>query len=194
MNSVQRRRNWFQGVRLARAAAAGTAMLEAAWRLMVRPAWIGRPGPTLDAGPSLGEIGRMPSGLPRAGPRALVAPGLLVALALAQIAAWQGFGLSPWKGGGFGMFATNDHGAFRSVRVVELFAGGERAVALPGDLDRLRRHAREVPREANLRRLAEALRARAPSLGALRVEVWRTEFERGDLSPRLALVARAEVR
>lgn len=136
----------------------------------------------------------MPSPPPRAPRRALVAPALLVVLALAQIGAWRGIGLSPWKGGGFGMFATNDHGAFRMVRVVELAAGGERRVALPGDLDRLRRHAREVPRETNLRRLAEALRARVPSLGALRVEVWRTEFESADLAPRLALVARAELR
>jgi hypothetical protein len=123
-----------------------------------------------------------------------VAPALLVALALAQISGWQGCGLSPWKGGGFGMFATNDHGAFRSVRVVELAAGGERPVVLPSELDRLRRHVREVPREANLRRLAEAARARAPSLAALRVEVWRIEFAPDDLAPRLALVARAEFR
>ena len=137
----------------------------------------------------------MPSSLLRAGRRALVAPALLVALALAQIGGWQSAGLSPWKGGGFGMFATNDHGAFRSVRVVELApGGGERPVVLPAELDRLRRHAREVPREANLRRLADALRARAPSLGALRVEVWRTEFAREDLAPRLVLVARAELR
>ena len=136
----------------------------------------------------------MPSRLLRAERRALVAPTLLVALTLAQLGAWQGFALSPWKGGGFGMFATNDHGGFRSVRVLELAAGGERPVVLPGELDRLRRHAREVPREANLRRLADALRARAPSLGALRVEVWRTEFAPEDLAPRLALVARAEFR
>jgi hypothetical protein len=161
---------------------------------MVRPRWIGRLHPALDAEPGLGEIGRMPSPLPSAGRRALVAPALLVTLALAQIGAWHGFGLSPWKGGGFGMFATNDHGAFRSVRVVELAAAGERPVALPGELERLRRHVREVPREANLRRLAEALRARAPGLGALRVEVWRTEFASRDLAPRLVLVASAELR
>jgi hypothetical protein len=161
---------------------------------MVRPRWIGRPDLALDAGAGLWEIGRMPSSLPRAGRRALVAPALLVALALAQLGGWRACGLSPWKGGGFGMFATNDHGAFRSVRVVELAGGGERPVVLPAELDRLRRHAREVPREANLRRLADALRARAPSLGALRVEVWRTEFAREDLAPRLVLVARAELR
>jgi hypothetical protein len=136
----------------------------------------------LDAGLGVGEIGRMPSPPPRAPRRALLAPALLVALALAQLAAWQCAALSPWKGGGFGMFATTDHGAFRLVRVVEVGAAGERRIALPSELDRLRRHARELPREANLRRLAEALR----------VEVWRTEFSSADLAPRLVLVAQAE--
>ena len=136
----------------------------------------------------------MPSPLLRAERRALVAPALLAALALAQIAGWYALGLSPWKGGGFGMFATNDHGAFRRVRAFELGAGGERPVVLPGELERLRRHVREVPREANLRRIADALRAGAPGLGPLRVEVWRIEFAPADLAPREVLVASAEFR
>jgi hypothetical protein len=126
--------------------------------------------------------------------RALVAPGLLFVLALAQIVGFAAVGLSPWKGGGFGMFATLDHGGFRRVRVLELAAGGERAVAVPEELERLQRHVREVPRAANLRRLGEALRARAPALGALRVEVWRTEFAPGDLEPRRVRVASAVLR
>jgi hypothetical protein len=117
---------------------------------------------------------------------------LLAAVAVTQIVLAHTTDLSPWKGGGFGMFATNDHGAFRIVRVVERTDAGDRPIALPAELDRLRRHAREVPREANLRRLAEALRAGAPGLGALSVEVWRTEFASRDLAPRLVLVARAE--
>jgi hypothetical protein len=125
--------------------------------------------------------------------RALVAPGLLLALALAQIAGWAAYGLTPWKGGGFGMFATDDHGGFRRVRVVERTAAGERPVAVPDELERLRRRAREAPRGANLRRLGEALRARAPELGPLRIEVWRTEFARADLAPRRVLVASAEL-
>ena len=67
-------------------------------------------------------------------------------------------------------------------------------MAVPEELERLRRHVREVPREANLRRLGEALRERAPGLGALRIEVWRTEFAPDDLAPRLVLVASAELR
>jgi hypothetical protein len=125
--------------------------------------------------------------------RALVAPGLLLALALAQIAGWAAYGLTPWKGGGFGMFATNDHGAFRRVRVIQRTPEGERPVPVPDELERLRRRAREAPREANLRRLGEAMRELAPELGPLRVEVWRTEFAREDLTPHRALVASAEL-
>ena len=126
--------------------------------------------------------------------RALVAPALLLALALAQIGGWLAFDLSPWKGGGFGMFSTNDHGAFRQVRVVEVAAGSERRVALPEELERLVRHVREVPREANLRRLGAALREHSPRLAVLRVEVWRTEFAATDLAPTRVLVASLELR
>jgi hypothetical protein len=125
--------------------------------------------------------------------RALVAPGLLLGLALAQIAGWAAYGLTPWKGGGFGMFATNDHGGFRRVRVVQRTPEGERPVPVPDALERERRRAREAPSEANLRRLAEALRAGDPELRALRVEVWRTEFASEDLTPKRVLVASAEL-
>ncbi len=128
---------------------------------------------------------------PAARRRAWVAPLLLVALALAQIAGFYGYGLSPWKGGGFGMFSTNDHGGFRSVRVIELAPTGERRVELPQAHERLVRHTREAPHAGNLLQLAEAIRAGAPGLGALRIEVWRTEFAADDLAPRRVLVASA---
>jgi hypothetical protein len=120
-----------------------------------------------------------------------VAPLLLLGLAFAQIAGFAAFGLSPWKGGGFGMFSTNDHGGFRSVRVVELAASGERRVVLPERLERLQRHAREAPRRTTLERLAAELRRDEGSLGPLRVEVWRTRFSPADLTPERVLVASA---
>ena len=128
---------------------------------------------------------------PRTPRRALVAPLLLLALALAQIAGFAGFGLSPWKGGGFGMFSTNDHGGFRSVRVIELAASGERRVALPPALERMQRDAREAPYPANLERLAAELRRTTPHLGPLRVEIWRTQFSPKDLTPERVLVTSA---
>jgi len=131
---------------------------------------------------------------PRALRRALVAPLLLLALALAQIAGFATYGLSPWKGGGFGMFSTNDQGGFRNVRVVELGPSGERRVALPEKLERLQRHAREAPQRRNLERLAAELRRGTQGLGPLRVEVWRTRFSPADLTPERVLVASLESR
>ncbi len=101
---------------------------------------------------------------------------LLVALALAQIGLAFGAGLSPWKGGGFGMFATNDHGAFRTVRVFEVGPGGERRVEVPPELRRAELRARELPSAGALRDLAAAMAA-ADGAQELRVEVWLTEFD-----------------
>jgi hypothetical protein len=127
----------------------------------------------------------------RAGPRpdrwrALLAPGLLAALGVFQIVLAFGVGLSPWKGGGFGMFATTDHGGLRHVVVTD--AAGQR-VRVPSELDRLRGRVREYPYMAGLARLAEALREVDPELGPLRVEVRRLEFAPADLRPTSTLIA-----
>src|SRR6476660_7863931 len=46
-------------------------------------------------------------------------PAVLLALvACAQLVLARTGDLTPWKGGGFGMFSTLDHGAFRRVTVV----------------------------------------------------------------------------
>lgn len=107
---------------------------------------------------------------------------LLMLLALAQIGLAFGAGLSPWKGGGFGMFATNDHDAFRTLRIRAIGPEGEHRLALPSDLQRAALGARALPREAALRRLARALAPEAPRAREIRVEVWQTEFD-VDLHP-----------
>jgi len=119
-------------------------------------------------------------------PIARIAPLLLLVLGLTQIGLARGADLSPWKGGGFGMFATNDHGAFRTVRVIAVLAEGrEERLPIPLDLYRLRRYARVLPTERHLRALASAMQAEAPrGTRALRVEVWRLDFG-ADLRPAL---------
>ena len=109
-------------------------------------------------------------------------PGaVLVALACAQIALAFGADLSPWKGGGFGMFATNDHGGFRHVRVYAVRADGEERLELPAEVERAELRAAWLPSDGMLRRLADALAraGAAPDARALRVEVWRAEFDAG---------------
>jgi hypothetical protein len=77
----------------------------------------------------------------RSSPLAWVAPAVLLAVATVQLAASQQRGLSPWKGGGFGMFATVDSPAARFLRIRLLGPDRELPVLVP---DRLRRAAHEL--------------------------------------------------
>ena len=88
---------------------------------------------------------------------------------LLTVAAFQAYNarehlLSPWKGGGFGMFATADQPTARLVRVfLQNDSGGRVAeipVRLPTDLTHIGRLAmsvRTMPRSGDTGRLAEAL-------------------------------------
>jgi len=49
--------------------------------------------------------------------RWLAAPAVLVAIATYQVYLVRTANLTPWKGGGFGMFSTDENGANRTVRV-----------------------------------------------------------------------------
>lgn len=119
---------------------------------------------------------------------------LLVALALCQLGLVVALGLSPWKGGGFGMFATLDNSNVRTLRVVAIEDGREVPVTLPADSERLRRAVRILPLHAWLGRIAgEAFRV-DPRARAVRVEVWRLEFDHRDLHPTQHLLRRAVFR
>jgi hypothetical protein len=124
-----------------------------------------------------------PQDLPAApaGRRALLVRELpsiaLVLLACVQVGLVFVADLSPWKGGGFGMFSTNDHGSFRSVRVFAEAAGGERRIGVPADRFQALFRVRELPDEAALRAFAESLAPQAPDAAAIRVEVWRARFD-----------------
>jgi hypothetical protein len=112
----------------------------------------------------------------------LLPPALLALLGVVQIALAFGAGLSPWKGGGFGMFASTDHGGFREVRVLAETAEGEQRVPIPPEHQRAARRAREMPSAAALRALGRALAGEAPG-AALRIEVRRLVFDPSDLRP-----------
>jgi hypothetical protein len=101
----------------------------------------------------------------------------LALLACAQIGLAFGADLSPWKGGGFGMFATNDHGSFRSVRVFAVGPGSEQRMAVPSDRLQDLFRVRELPNDSALRAFAGSLAGAAPDAAAIRVEVWRARFD-----------------
>jgi hypothetical protein len=91
-----------------------------------------------------------------------IAPGLLVAVALGQQALVGQRGVSPWKGAGFGMFATLDDPASRVMRGSVLVDGRSIELDLArledGEAGVLMRRARYVPTEAALRHVADVVR------------------------------------
>jgi hypothetical protein len=117
--------------------------------------------------------------------RVLVPAALLTIVAGAQIALSRHAALTPWKGGGFGMFSTLDHGAFRGVSVI--VDGPERSetLAIPPSLENLAARVANFPDQWLLRRLADGVAAREARYGRpvtrITLHVWKTSFARDTL-------------
>ncbi|MBW2279535.1 MAG: hypothetical protein JRG76_10520 [Deltaproteobacteria bacterium] len=120
----------------------------------------------------------------------------LAVVGLHQVYAVHAYGLSPWKGGGFGMFSSTDAGPARRLRVSLLRGGSSVQVDVPARLDRVAERARALPTHENLEALGhEMTRALPRSAGvyrALRVEFWRIRFDDA-LDPTWSLASAVEV-
>jgi hypothetical protein len=118
--------------------------------------------------------GRLAS--PRGEWRALVPTLLLLAVASVQLVLVHAANLTPWKGGGFGMFAAVDGSAARSVRIV--VDGPERSevIEVPPSLVLDADRAAAFPAARLLRQLAEGVAARERRRGRpvdrVTVEAW----------------------
>lgn len=106
---------------------------------------------------------------------------VLVLVALNQIRLARTTDLTPWKGGGFGMFSTIDRPRARQVRCHTVGGDKDIPVAIPADLNDLEQSARNLPTERNLirlgREIATTFHDRLPGLEAIRVEVWRRALD-----------------
>jgi hypothetical protein len=85
------------------------------------------------------------------------APILLSLLACTQLVLGLNFGLTPWKGGGFGMFSTVDSPGARTVRVYLETADGEVPTKVPSWLRNRRHNTRSFPADFRVRSLAAKL-------------------------------------
>ena len=88
-----------------------------------------------------------------------LAPVLLATLACIQIFLGLKFELTPWKGGGFGMFSTVDSPGARSIRVYLETDDGELPTKAPSWLRARRRYARSFPTDFRVRALAVEMAA-----------------------------------
>jgi hypothetical protein len=123
---------------------------------------------------------------------------LLTIVATVQIVLTHVTMLSPWKGGGFGMFATLDGRPFRYARMFVSAPERSEELAVPPSLEEQVARTEMLPGEAQLERLSRAVVARERRHGRpvqdVRIEVWRVEFAKGSLRPRDRLLRRHEFR
>jgi hypothetical protein len=115
----------------------------------------------------------------------LLPPLLLTVVALLQIVLARTADLTAWKGGGFGMFSTLDHGAYRGVDIV--VEGPERSESLeiPPSLEIAAARAAAFPVDWLMRDLAERVVARERryerAVSRVTVTAWRADFDRAAL-------------
>ena len=116
-------------------------------------------------------------------------PLLLCLVALLQLFLVRTHDLTPWRGGGFGMFSTND-GEVRLVEVWVTDAQGERRTEVtiePGPTP-----VTAMPSEKRLatlgQRVAEAEQVRGNDVHRVRVAAWRTDFIAPAMRPERVLI------
>ncbi len=88
-----------------------------------------------------------------------LAPGLLCSVALFQIGLVRVSQLTPWKGGGFGMFSTVDSANARFVKIFIETATGQLAVCLVAPEPELLRKIEAAPAFSDVQKLAAGLSA-----------------------------------
>ena len=112
--------------------------------------------------------------------RTWIPTALLLVIALTQVVLVRVADLSPWKGGGFGMFATNDGSGFRYVRLFVDAPERSEELTVAESLEFAAVRAQLFPSNRFLTRLGEAVGARELRQGrdaaTVRVEVWKIEF------------------
>jgi len=110
---------------------------------------------------------------------------LLAGVSVVQIVLAATLHLSAWKGGGFGMFSTLDHGAFRGVNVVVEAPERSEQVEIASSLQSEAARAVALPVDWLLRDLAAGIAARERRqqrpVTRVTLSVWRAEFDRTTL-------------
>lgn len=122
----------------------------------------------------------------------LAAPALLALTALGQLALARAGPLTPWKGGGFGLFSCVDKLEDRVLLVWRETPAGDEPLEVR-ERDHQVQEALAFPSQRLLQRLGERLAAKREGSEALRVEVWKRAFDRGSGQCRRVLVASRRV-
>jgi len=112
---------------------------------------------------------------------------LLVAVGANQLRLTRVENLSPWSGGGFGMFSTTDAPGNRHLHAFVQNEGIRREIAVTTDLQRQVRRATTLPTLTRLRALADELMLRESASriawDEIEIQVWAVEYDPATLAP-----------
>jgi hypothetical protein len=124
--------------------------------------------------------------------RTLVPVALLMSVAGVQVVLTRVSSLSPWKGGGFGMFSTTDDAGRRSVKVFVTAPDRSEEIAVTPSLEDAAARAAVLPSDRQFTRLArrvvERERRHDRPVETLRIETWRIVYAPDTLTATLQLV------
>jgi hypothetical protein len=117
---------------------------------------------------------------------------LLCVVAGAQLRLTRTEHLTPWKGGGFGMFSTNDDGVSRPMGIRVSGQGGDREIDIPASLSGEAYRTSQLPSKRRLTRLGREIaaleRAEGAPVSRVHLAVWRMSYDPRTLAARPALV------
>jgi len=112
---------------------------------------------------------------------------LLVIVAIHQIYLARAAFLSPWKGGGFGMFSSTELGAARTIRVFVSAPERSEELQIPDSLAEGAQKVAIFPSNSLLQHFAKQVvsreRRKDRPVEVVRVEVWRIRFDVRSLQP-----------
>ena len=119
---------------------------------------------------------------------------LLIVVAANQLRLATTQSLSPWSGGGFGMFSSTDSPGHRHLHAFVLNEAIKREVAIPPQMAESVRRATTLPSGRRLGALAAEF-ALLESRGTIRwdeveLQVWAVDYEPGSLMPGGRLVSK----
>ena len=123
---------------------------------------------------------------------------ILLSVALTQVTLTRVADLSPWKGGGFGMFSTTDGWGARHLHAVAQSPSFRMPLEVPAELEEEAERALALPAEDRLRALALALAERAPTdlepPETVRIDVFARRHDPATLAPYAERLRSVEVR
>ena len=112
--------------------------------------------------------------------RPIVPVALLLAVAAVQVTLVYTAELSPWKGGGFGMFSTTDDSGRRHVRIFVSAKDRSEEITIAPSLEDVADRAAVLPTDYQLTRLARRVVAREARyqrpIDVVRIDTWRIVY------------------